>query len=191
MSDLGNATINDAGTQTAAAVDGDRRLAVNYKTDFQRALDAGDAYSWHSSDNGGAGIELLAVQNLSETRRLHITKIILTNDAAATAGTFSVHLPGTGTPTAGNAVTGKPLNTAVVKIADALAMEDDQTAGNVFAEGNVIAEKSVYYERSETIQMADGSDICILGEDQVICVHSVHALDLASCEIIGYYKDAA
>lgn len=182
------AEIRDASSGKAVEVDVGSRMLINELSDYEVALAAGDAYSWHGSgDMGGATQELLAVQNLSKTRDLHIKKIYI-NNSGDNPSTYAVYLPGTATPS-GTAVVGKPLNTAVTNVADALAKEDEAT--NTLAQDTIIAEKSLPVFTSAEIEHRDGSDITILGPSQSIAVHQVANTNLASCEIIGYFKDAA
>lgn len=177
-------------TGVTVPVDSAGRLLVRKLTDFQVALLAGDAYSWHASADIGITDQLLSVQNLSKTRRLHIKKVYITNDNAGTASTFHLELSGVTTPT-GTAVTGKQLNTGSSNVADALAIEDDTAGGNDTNQENIITAVSVFDESSAEIEMPDGSDLCILAANQVVTLHMAGELDLASCEFIGYFKDAA
>ena len=183
------AEIRDASSGTAVLVDDGNRMLIKEKSDYQIALEAGDAFSWHASaDMAAAAQELLALQNTSKTRNLHVKTIFISNCGDA-ASTYSVYLQGTTTPTGGTAVVGKPLNTTVTKVAAALAIEDEETS--TLAQAGIIAEVSLAVTSSAVIQHKDGSDITILGPNQVIGVHQVADTNLASCEIIGYYKDAA
>lgn len=180
--------VRDASSGTAVAVDDGNRMLIKEKSDYEIALENGDAYSWHASGDMAAALtEILAVQNLSKTRNLHIKKVSI-NNSGDNNSTYAVYLPGTTTPT-GTTDVGKPLNTAVTNVADALAYQKE--TNNDITQPTIIAEVSLPIFTSAVIEHRDGSDICILGPSQNIAVHQVVDTNLSSCEIIGYFKDAA
>lgn len=96
----------------------DGALVVNPLSDFEKAVANGDAYSWtNATYDPGAHDTILAVQNDSTTRDLHIVKAWVNTDAA---GQFVVHTS-SGVTMAGTAVVGVNLNRGSANVAAATA----------------------------------------------------------------------
>jgi hypothetical protein len=170
-------------TGSTAAVDSNA-LSVRPQSDFQKACEDGDAYSWSAlTYDMTAKDTILGVENNSSTRDLYIQEIHIQSD---TATQFIVHTE-TGLTMAGtNLVTGVNLNRNSGNAAPATAY--DAETGNTAADA--------YTKRLITgLCAADGNvvlelDGCIvLPNDHFIGVDLTANAAACNVTIIGYFKD--
>lgn len=159
-------------------------LAVRPKSDFLKAVEDGDAYSWSAlTYDITAKDTVLGVENNSATQDLYIQEIHIQSD---TASQFIVHTE-TGLTMAGtNAVTGVNLNRNSNRTASATAYDDET--------GNTAAD--TYAKRLVTgLCAADGNVVLKLGGCIVLPNDHAVLVDLtanaAACNvtIIGYFRD--
>jgi len=158
----------------------DRGLKVDARTDFQRASDDGDAFSWTiETYDFTAADTILAVRNDHSTKNLHIEKIKLQSNADATE--IEVHVPTASYTSAGTAVVGTNLNRTSNKVAEATAhaTETGNTQGTVVERFELFIDKPVVLEFGGAL---------MLGHDQAVGVDCVTGGDTVYCTIIGYFK---
>lgn len=162
----------------------DNAVVVRPKSDFQKAVEDGYAYSWSAlTYDMTAKDTILGVENNSATYDLHIEEIHVQSD---TATQFIVHTE-TGLTMAGtNVVTGVNLNRNSNLTAPATAYDDE--TGNTAADG--------YTKRLITgLCAADGNVVLPLGGCIILPNDHFIGVDLtanaAACNvtIIGYFKE--
>ncbi len=167
---------------TAAVEDG--AISVRPQSDFQKAIEDGDAYSWSAlTYDMTAKDTILGVENNSATRDLYIQEIHIQSD---TATQFIVHTE-TGLTVAGtNAVVGVNMNRNTGNVAPATAFDDE--TGNTAADA--------YTKRLLTgLCAADGNVILklngcvILPNDHFIGVDLTANAAACNVTIIGYFRD--
>lgn len=177
-------TLTLIGPSGESAVVADGALAVRPKTDFQQAIEDGDAYSWSAlTYNMTAKDTILGVENNSATRDLYIQEIHIQSD---TASQFIVHTE-TGLTMAGtNVVAGVNLNRNSGNVAPATAYDDE--TGNTAADA--------YTKRLITgLCAADGNVVLELGgcvilpNDHFVGVDLTADAGACNVTIIGYFKD--
>ena len=145
-------TLTVIGPSGEAAAVADSALTVRPQSDFQKAVEDGDAYSWSAlTYDMTAKDTILGVENNSSTKDLHIQEIHIQSD---TASQFIVHTE-TGLTVGGtNVVTGVNLNRNSGNAAPATAYDDE--TGNTAADG--------YTKRLITgLCAADGNVVLELG----------------------------
>lgn len=177
-------TLTVIGPSGEAATVSSNALSVRLKSDFDKAVEDGDAYSWSAlTYDMTAKDTILGVENNSSTKDLYIQEIHIQSD---TASQFIVHTE-TGLTMAGtNAVTGVNLNRNSGNVAPATAYDDE--TGNTAADA--------YTKRLITgLVAADGNvvltlDGCIvLPNDHFIGVDLTANAAACNVTIIGYFKD--
>jgi len=178
-------TLTVIGPSGAAATVADGAVSVRPLTDFQKAVEDGDAYAWASLTYDPDGHDtILSVENNSATRDLYIQEIHIQSD---TASQFVVH-SGSGNTQAGTAaVTGTNMNRNSGKVAPATAYCDETANGEQaggylrrFYSGLVAADGNVLIPVGGTI---------VLPNDHFIGVDFTTAATAGNVTIIGYYKD--
>lgn len=158
-------------------------LSVRPKSDFDKAVEDGYAYSWSALTYDMAAKDtILGVENNSATMDLHIQEIHIQSD---TATQFIVHTESGLTMAGTNAVTGVNLNRNSNLTAPATAYDDE--TGNTAADG--------YTKRLITgLCAADGNVVLDIGGAIVLPNDHFIGVDLtADCgacnvTIIGYFK---
>lgn len=166
-----------------ADVDGTRLLA-RPRSEWEDAVEAGDAYSWaNATYNYTAADTVLAVQNDSPTRDLVITKIIATGDAATE---LVVHTSSS-VAMAGTAVTGVNLNRSSSKVAPATAKADETGNGQAAASysgkvltGRFAANGQLEFNVDGAIVIPQGWNI---GADYITVGAACNMV------ILGYFRD--
>jgi len=162
----------------------DNALTVRLQSDFEKAVEDGNAYSWAALTYDIAAIDtILSVENNSATKNLHIQEIHIQSD---TASQFVVHT-GSGIALSGtNTVTGVNMNRNSGNVAPATSVDDEVTntastaytgrlyAGIVAADGNVVIP-------------VEGA--VILPNDHFVAVDLTEDAGACNVTIIGYFKD--
>lgn len=160
-------------------------LSVRPKSDFQKAVEDGDAYSWSAlTYDMTAKDTILGVENNSATKDLHIHEIHIQSD---TASQFIVHTE-TGITMAGtNTVDGVNLNRNSNKVAPATAYDDEtgNTAADAYTKRLVVG---LCAADGNVVMGADGVHI-ILPNDHMIGVDLTANAAACNVTIIGYFKD--
>ncbi len=161
-------------------IDDERKALVDARSDFQRASDAGNAYSWTiETYDFTAADTILAVRNDNSAKKLHIEKIKLQSNAGSSE--IEIHTPTASYTSAGTTVTGVCLNRSINKTAEATghATETGNTQGTVVERFELFGDTPVTIEFGGTY---------VLGYDQAACVDCVTGGDTVYCTIIGYFK---
>ena len=177
-------TLTIIGPSGSTAAVSSNALNVLMKSDFQKAVEDGDAYSWSSlTYDPDAHDTILAVENNSATRDLYIQEIHIQTDAAGQHVVFTA----SGDTMTGTAVTGTNLNRNSSNAAPATAKCD---------ETNNAEQGATYPTRFYTGLLANDGSICytvngsiILPNDHHIAVDLTSAATAANVTIIGYFKD--
>lgn len=160
-------------------------LSVRPQSDFQKAVEDGDAYSWSSlTYDMTAKDTILGVENNSATRDLHIQEIHIQSD---TATQFIVHTE-TGITMAGtNAVTGVNLNRNSGNVAPATAYDDE--TGNTAADGYTKRLITGLCAADGNVIIGPGLNSVILPNDHAIFVDLTANAAACNVTIVGYFKD--
>lgn len=158
-------------------VDDDRRALVDARTDFQRAAEDGDAYTWSiETYDTVAADTILAVRNDHSTMKLYITTIEILQDSTTEV---EIHVPTAAYTSAGTSVVGANLNRASNKIAEATA--HCKETGNT--QGTVVKRVGI-----KTDPITIDMDGLILGYAQAVGVDFVTGGDFCYMCITGYFK---
>ena len=176
-------TLTVIGPSGKAATVASSALSVRPQTDFQKAVEDGNAYSWSALTYDMTAIDtILSVENNSATMDLHIQEIHIQSD---TASQFIAHT-GSGIALSGtNTVVGVNLNRNSGNVAPATCVDDEVTnaastaytgrlyTGIVAADGNVVLD-------------VDGA--VVLPNDHFVGVDLTAEAGACNVTIIGYFK---
>lgn len=158
----------------------DHRLKTSSRSNIRMwyvSLDNGLAFTWSNATYDYAAADtILAVQNDSTTRKLHIHEIHILGD---TESAFTIHCPRNVTM-AGTTVTGVNLNRTSANVAEATAKANE--TGNTQA--NVIYRSLLLAKTKQVIDMEG----LILGKNDVIAVDITADGGAAYVVIFGYFE---
>jgi len=143
---------------------------------WYESVEHGQAFTWSNATyDYDAADTILAVQNDSATKLLHIYQIHIEGD---TETAFTIHCPKNVTM-AGTAVTGVNLNRTSANVADATAKADE--TGN--SQANVIYRSLMLAKTKQIIEIPG----LVLGKNDVIAVDFTTDGGAALVDIVGYF----